>query len=63
MPPFTYVGRFCPFHCTTDPAAKFLPYTLNCPDELPVTRVVGERKSIAGTGLISGMLRVFEDPV
>ena len=48
--PLTYVvARFDPFHCTSDPATKFDPFTVKVNAAPPAVALFGEMDVIEGT--------------
>lgn len=52
--PLTYVvARFDPFHCTSDPATKFDPFTVKVNVAPPAVALVGEMEVIEGVGLFT----------
>ncbi len=51
--------RLVPFHCTTEPATKPLPFTVKVKDEPPAEADVGLRLVIAGTGLGAVIVKLW----
>lgn len=56
------VGRFTPFHRTSEPVTKPLPLTVNVNDGLPATIELGTSAVIAGVGLTMLMDSAFDVP-
>ncbi len=50
------VDRAAPFHCTTEPAMKLEPLTVNVKPGLPAAAELGLRAVIAGTGLADELM-------
>jgi hypothetical protein len=47
----TVVGRFVPFHRTTDELMKALPFTVNVKEAPPASALLGESELTTGAGL------------
>jgi hypothetical protein len=47
------VVRAAPFHCTTEPATKFVPFTCRLNPALPAAIVFGLRLVMLGIGLVT----------
>src|SRR4029077_7723005 len=56
------VARALPFHCTTEPATKFVPATVSVNAVLPAVALLGDTEVSVGTGLLIVNVTALEVP-
>lgn len=54
------VARLPPFHCTVEVLMKLEPLTIMLNAAVPATAVFGTSEVIAGTGVVTLKIRVFD---